>query len=179
VALRIKRTRRSTRRTYTPPTRSSTVTRTRTGKGSYTTTRSESVTPATSETSQSGGTPYPSYQGADNTHAGLAILMASGLFLMATWHDLGSPFIQSAMNKQPFTGSIHIVLGGILFIGLIGIIASTSSTGSDIMLWMLLAMWLLFIMFNGSSQVSGFLSSISPSTPANSASTSQKNMQGG
>lgn len=159
MALRIKRTSRSIRSKYTPSTR--TTTRTKTGPGSYTTT--QSVTPSSYESSQSGGIPYPTVTGASDTHAGIAILLATGLFLMATWKDVASPFINSAMNAKPYTGtSPKIILGGVLFIAIIGIIASTGPTGSSIMVWMLIAMWLLFIMFNGSNQVASFFGSLNP-----------------
>lgn len=175
MALRIKRTPRRSIRTYTPSTRSVTTNRTRVGKGSYSTTRTENVTPSTSETSQSGGSPYPVYEGASSTHAGIAMLMATGLFLFATWKDVGSPLINSAANKTPYAGMpVKSILGGVLFIVVIGVIASTSTTGSDIMIWMLLAMWLLFIMFNGSGSLQGLLGSISPNTNTNS-NTSQAN----
>lgn len=181
MALRIHRTRRSTRKTYTPSAKNRTTTRTRTGKGSYTTTSTESVTPGSTETSQTGGTPYPVVKGAGNTNAGIAMLMATGLFLFATWKDVASPFLSSATNKTPYTGMpVKSILGGVLFIVVVGIIASTSSTGSDIMIWMLLAMWLLFIMFNGSQQVSSLIKSISPSTANNSGSTTNtQTKQGG
>lgn len=178
MAIRIRRTRRKSgerMRKYTPGTR--TTTRTPNIGGGYTTTSSS--TPGFAEYRQSpdtGGNPYPVISGASGTHAGMAILLATTLFMFATWKDFGNPLINSALHNQPlsFGRPFPMIIGGVVFIVLIGVIASTSSTGSDIMIWMLIAMWLLFMMFNGTNQmkaVFGWLQGASSNSTSNSTSS--------
>lgn len=107
------------------------------------------------------------------THAGTAILLATTLFIFAEWNTVFAGILKQAIpNNQAFSSAsspdYKLLIGGVVFIGLIGIIASTGPTGSSIMIWMLIAMWLLFIMFNGAKTMHSVLGWLTPSQSSTS-----------
>lgn len=106
---------------------------------------------------------------------GMVILFGGALLIMSTWDGFWSPFFSTwwgaaSTGKQPgpLQTSIpgNVVIGGIVFIIIASVIASMSPEAAGVIMLMLVAMWLLFIMFNGQKTLQNFFGVFAPGAPS-------------
>ena len=129
-------------------------------------------TPAetTSET-QDVGTNVPSFTSTPS----MVMLAAAALLVASQWDGFFAPLWNQLWNdptakSMPYKVSINLIIGAVVFIAAIGFIASISEDAAGVMILMLLAMWLLWIMFNGQQQVTSFFDFLAGnSSPAKTA----------
>lgn len=105
---------------------------------------------------------------------GAVVTLASILFIFAYWNDFTKPWIESLMNATPFRPSVsgNMIIGGIVFIIIIGVLSSLSDDIAGVMLLMVIAMWIVFLTFNGEPTISGFFRWFQQGMSANTGKTS-------
>jgi len=78
-----------------------------------------------------------------------------------TWNDFWKPYFDTLMNGTPLQANIdgRMILGGILFITIAGVIASQSPDAGGVMIMIMIAMWLVYITLGtGGDQLNKFFS---------------------
>jgi hypothetical protein len=90
--------------------------------------------------------------------AGSVVTLASILLVLATWDGFSKPLFISMWTATEFrpTYSWNLMVGGIVFIIIMGVIASQSPNAGGVMLLSVIAMWIVFLMFNGQPTISAF-----------------------
>lgn len=93
-----------------------------------------------------------------HSHEGV-LFWAFALLVFATWKGFWQPTIDSVWNGTAWNTPIDgkLILGGVVFAIVLAMMADTSDEAAGAITLMLIAMWLLFIMFNGQSTMQGFL----------------------
>lgn len=89
---------------------------------------------------------------------GLVVLLSSLLLVMSAWNGFFKEYWNALLNARTPQPQIdyHMILGGIVFIVILGVGAASSPELAGVELLMLLALWLLFIMFNGQNSIKNF-----------------------
>jgi len=93
-----------------------------------------------------------------HSHEGV-LFWAFALLVFATWAGFWQPTIDAMWNGTAWNTPIDgkLILGGVMFAIVLAMIADTSDEAASVIIWMLVAMWLLFIMFNGLPTIQSFL----------------------
>lgn len=109
--------------------------------------------------------PNESYTPLSGSAGGVALSLLI-LLGFVTWKGYTLPFIDSMWNKKEFNHTISgwLIIGAILFIAVITAIASTDE-GEELAWLLVLGMWLIFIMFNGSTIIQTVFDTLSGKKP--------------
>lgn len=143
-------------RTYssTPTTRTRTTTKTPTGRQVV-----DTIAPGQEISTQQQQPQMDVNIGGSSNSSGTLIALVL-LYLIVFWKDYFAPLLDSIWNKKPFkpTTNGYIIIGGAVFILILMMIAESSEGGKDLAIVITFGMWLVFVMFNGSSVFSGLIS---------------------
>ena len=84
------------------------------------------------------------------------------LLILATWKPFWSPLIDTAWSgtSRKTTVPVQLVIGGLVFAWLLSLMAKASKQSEQVAIWMLVAMWLVFIMFNGGPTINAIFDAI-------------------
>ncbi len=85
-------------------------------------------------------------------HSSGGVLVSSLVLLMlATWKPYWKPLMDTAWNNTPLKTEFphSMIVGGVVFAIILAMIANSSNEGHTIIVWTLVAMWLLYLIFNG------------------------------
>lgn len=144
-------------------------------KGGYVRSTSTVGGETESETGYSGFSVSPPHVAITST-PGLVVLFASLLYVTVTWNGFFKEYwngLISAKTPQPQM-DYHIVMGGIVFIVILGVGAAASPDLAGVEMLMLLALWLLYIMFQGQG-LTNILNWFNKGTTTQSSGSSQPN----
>ncbi len=92
-----------------------------------------------------------------HSHEGI-LFWSFALLALATWSGFWAPTINTIWKGDPWQTKIDgkLILGGILFAIVLAMLADSSDDAASLITWMLVAMWLLFLMFNGGDTIKNF-----------------------
>lgn len=104
-------------------------------------------------------------------NAGGIVLALFILLIFVGWSSFFSPLWNSIWNKKPFQSSISpwTIVGAIIFIFFMAILATSSDEGNTLAWLLVLGLWTVYIMFNGSSEIAGFFNFLSENHPTKSS----------
>lgn len=124
-------------------------------------------TPSDTEVEESTGSASLSLPSGPSGTPGMVVLIGGLLLVAVTYNDFWKPFFDTLMNGTPLKTNVDgkLVLGGILFIVIAAVIASTSPEAGGIMILMFVAMWIVYLVLGtGNEQVTSFFDWFGPQT---------------
>lgn len=106
---------------------------------------------------------------------GMVVLLGGTLLVTATYDDFWKPYFNSLWTGAALKTNIdgRLILGGILFIVIAAVIASTSPEAGGIMILMFIAAWLVYIVQGtGGKQLTTFFNWFGPGSITGGSATS-------
>jgi hypothetical protein len=110
------------------------------------------------------------------SHSAGGVLLSSLLLLtLATWQGFGKPTLDAAWNGVPWNTTIDgkLILGGIAFCVVMAMIAESNDDAHSLIVWMLVALWIIFVVMNGSSTISSIFNWFSSGTKTTTTTPTQ------
>lgn len=93
------------------------------------------------------------------------VMVAAALLLVASqWRGFFGPLMHNLFwpdNFERYDTNLGLIAGGVVFVIAVGVLASISADSAGVMWLMVIAMWILFIMFEGQNTVKDFLNQLS------------------
>lgn len=119
--------------------------------------------------------PIPTFKGS----TGMVVVLGTTLLVFATWDSFGKPFFNSLIFATPFQPpqSWNMEIGGVVLIVIMAMIASMSEESAGVMLLAVIAMWMVFIIFNGQKTIQNVFGWFQKGTGQSTGTTSTTSMK--